>query len=326
MVERKKSEAWQIGDRFVICRHDASTVEQLNERVREFDRLPDTRSISLFPPKIEECVSVLDTEKEELYWISVRRLDCRPSSSPRIQGVVKFSKRCHAPFQSENIQLAIPEYYRTDDGLDPGVGDPQDSVLEKDLTPWAINQVGGFGSSVKANASFSSSEEPYIYCTSIKPLSDRKMKKMKNKVFSKYQYDAATEIQTPDAFAMQLGIDFALSVDKEKDVKLGGLEKLIYLKSSYTVGLWKGSRNIDKIVNVYHGPVHYEDQSGSVETQKDFFDPYGAERAWFTKKTRFSDQKEYRFAVSTPGTPTNMIFRLAISDEIRELMAEIKDT
>ena len=324
MVERERSEAWQIGEQLVICRHDASTVEQLNEVVREFDRLPNTGSISLFPPKIEECVSVFDSEREELCLILIRRLDCRPILSPRVQAIVKFSKRCYAPFQSKKIQLATPEYYRTDDGLDPGVGDPQDSVLEKDLTPWAINQVGGGGSSVKANASFSSSKEPYIYCTSIKPQSDREMKDMKNKVFGKYKYDATTEIQNPDAFAMQLGIDFALSVDKEKDVKLGGLEKLIYLKSSYTVSLWKGSRNIDKIVNVYHGPVHYEDQSGVVKTQKDFFDLHGAQRAWFTKRTKFSDQKEYRFAVSTLGTPANMIFRLAVSDEIRKLTAEIK--
>ena len=326
MVKRERSEAWQIGDRLVICRHDSSIVEQLNEGVREFDRLPNTGSISLLPPKIEECVSVFDSEREELCLIFIRRLDCRPSLSPRVQAIVKFSKRCYAPFQSKKIQLATPEYYRTDDGLEPGVGDPRDSVLEKDLTPWVITQTSAFEGSVKANASFSSSQEPYIYCTSIKPQSNREMKEMKNKVFGKYKYDAATEFQNPDAFAMQLGINFALSVDKEKDVKLGYLEKLIYLKSSYKVSLWKGSRNIDKIVNVYHGPVHYEDQSGVVETQKDFFDPYGVQRAWFTKRTKPSDQKEYRFAVSTLGTPTNMIFHLAVSNEIRKLTAEIKDT
>ena len=154
------------------------------------------------------------------------------------------------------------------------------------------------------------------------------MKEMKNKVFGTYKYNTATEIQNPDAFAMQLGIDFALSVDKEKDIKLGFLEKLklIYLNSSNTVNLWESPRNIDKIVNVYHGPVQYEDQSGTIERQTDFFDPHGAQRAWFTKRTKPSDQKEYRFAVSTLGTPTNMIFCLAVSDEIRKLTAEIKAT
>ena len=222
------------------------------------------------------------------------------------------------------MTLATPEYFRRDDGLEQGIGDPRDGVLEKDLTPWAIRRISAIGGSVKANASFSSSEEPWIYCTSIKPQSDREMKEMTDKVFSKYEYDAATEIQNPDAFAMQLGIDFALSVDKEKDVKDGCLEKSIYLKSSYTVNLWKGPRNIDKIVNVYRGPVHYEDQSGVIKTQTDFIDPYGAQRAWFTKGTKFSDQKEYRFAVSTLGTPTRNIFPLTISDEIRKLTSEIK--
>ncbi len=239
---------------------------------------------------------------------------------------MKFSKRCHAPFQSKELQLATPEKYRTDDGLDPGIGDPRDGVLKKDLTPWVITQTSAFEGSVKANASFSSSEEPYIYCTSIKPQSDREMKEMKNKVFGKYKYDAMTEIQNPDDFAMQLGIDFALSVDKEKDIKLGFLEKLINLNSSYMVNLWESPRNIDKIVNVYHGPVQYEDQSGTIERQTDFFDPHGAQRAWFTKRPKFSDQKEYRFAVSTLGTLTGKIFHLAVSDEIRKLTAEIKAT
>ena len=133
------------------------------------------------------------------------------------------------------------------------------------------------------------------------------------------QYDAVTEIKNPESFAMHLGIEFAISVDKSKDVKLTPIDELTYRKSSYTVSLWEGERHIDKFVRVYHGPVCYENQSGVLESMKDYADPSGLPRAWFTKKSRFSGQREYRFAVSTVGRPQADTFDLAVSDGLRKL-------
>ena len=83
--------------------------------------------------------------------------------------------------------------------------------------------------------------------------------------------------------------------------------------------------NIDKVVNVYHGPVRYQDQSGVLETLEDTVDLFGAKRAWFTKGTEFSGQREYRFAVSTLGALRKNKRMITVSDEIRRLVAEIPE-
>ena len=122
---------------------------------------------------------------------------------------------------------------------------------------------------------------------------------------------------------MQLGIDFAISVDKSKHVELGQIDEWAYRQSRYTVGLWEGEHRVDKFIRVYHGPVVYEDQSGVVESMEDFADFSMVPRGWFTKKTRFSGEREYRFAVSTLGRPRTETFKLPISDELRMLTAKV---
>ncbi len=141
------------------------------------------------------------------------------------------------------------------------------------------------------------------------------------RVCDEYGYDAATEIKDVDAFAMWLGIDFALQVDKDKHLKLGMPDKLFYMANSYSSNLGKqeGVQNIDTFVYVYHGPVHYENESGVIVTDDDLMDIHGGVRAYFTKRTEFEDQSEYRFAVSTLGTPCDDIFELDISEDLRQL-------
>ena len=131
-----------------------------------------------------------------------------------------------------------------------------------------------------------------------------------------------TVIEDPEAFAIQLGIDFAISVQKSTHVELGPIEELAYRSGRYRVGLWEGEHPIDKIVRVYHGPVVYEDQSGVLGSAEDVVDFSMAPKGWFTKKTSFSGEREYRFALSTLGKPRTDPFRLGISDELRMLTAE----
>ena len=49
------------------------------------------------------------------------------------------------------------------------------------------------------------------------------------------------------------------------------------------------SGQIDTVVHVYHGPLHYEDSSGYIATQDDWFDPHGGPRAWFTEEEAFRE-------------------------------------
>ena len=73
------------------------------------------------------------------------------------------------------------------------------------------------------------------------------------------------------------------------------------------------------MVRVIHGPVHYHDSTLIVRNGEDIAD-IDTNRTWFTKGTRFSAEREYRFAVSA-GRPVTDSFRLDISPELSRLTA-----
>ena len=79
----------------------------------------------------------------------------------------------------------------------------------------------------------------------------------------------------------------------------------------------------DTFVHVYYGPVNYEDVSGRLDKQAQWFDPNAGSMAWFTKNTSFANQSEYRFAVATPGTPVRPRHYVAVSPELRELTCAV---
>ena len=308
--------------RLAICPLSEGDVTRQNE-VIEQATLRATHSRGTPVPRITNGFSVIDIEREQCHLILVHRVDYRPRLSPSIGKVVKFSKRCYAPCRTKKLRLATPSYYRDQESLPPGIADPDENQLIKDLTPWMRNRIP-YGS-VKATAVFSSFSESWVYCAS--HLSHyHASRNLKANFSDEYDYDAATEINDVDAFAMWLGIDFALQVDKDKHLKLGILDTLAYWKSSYSTNLWQqeGVQNIDTVVHVYHGPVHYEDESGVIAINDDWTDIHGAVRAYFTKRTEFSDQSEYRFAVSTPGTPRHEIFELDISEDLRQFTSPMR--
>ena len=112
-----------------------------------------------------------------------------------------------------------------------------------------------------SRVSFVSSREPWVYCASHYQL-DRELRRLKDHFAENYGYTAAARIRDPNAFAMWLGIDFALNLNKTTDVKLGALDEIGYALSSYSANLWPGcSGQIDTVVHVCHGPVHYEDRA-----------------------------------------------------------------
>ena len=324
MARDDLAESWKIEDRAVVVRRSARDVMRVNELVTEvapeMDRHPGYRS------GINEIINVFDLVRKELSVVHIRLAGCRSTSPVPVKSLLKFTKREHVPCRAPYIQLVTPAGYRSDEGLDPGLADPGDGCLTKDATPWAANALvtggnvaSGISVSLKAQITFASPEEPWVYCTSIKPDSHLAMQGLKAEF---PQYDTVTEIGDPHAFARQLGIDFALRLDKKKDVRISPLQELVYMQSNYTTSLWKVSGSIDKFVSVYHGPVRYEDQSGVIETMEDVVDLYGAQRGWFTKATQFAGEREYRFAVNTLGIPKESKYFVPVSDEIQKLTAE----
>ena len=127
------------------------------------------------------------------------------------------------------------------------------------------------------------------------------------------------------AFAMRLGVDFALQINKRKCLKLHALDRFIYPNATYITNSWQQGRNqnIDTLVHVYHGPVHYEDFSGVIDTDDDFRDIGGGIKACFTKRAEFAEQSEYRFVLSTVGAPSKRTISIDISEELRELTVAV---
>ncbi len=321
-MDSKRQTFWCRSNRLLIYRLPAADVKRINEVVEQATRsLKLSQNYATPAPKITDCFCVSDIEREQCHIIYVHRVDYRPRLSSSIGRVVKFSKRRYAPGQAKKLRLATPSYYRDQETLPPGIADPDENTLRRNATAWARNRFSSDG--VKMEAVFSSFGEPWVYCAS--HLSSYRASRGLKAAFSdEYDYDAATEIKDVDAFAMWLGIDFALQIDKGKQLKMGGLNTWAYRASSYSTNLWpqEGTQNIDTFVHVCHGPVHYEDESGVISTNDDWVDIHGAVRACFTKRTEFADQSEYRFALSTLGMPNDKVLWIDVSEELRELTAE----
>ena len=304
--------------RLVVCRFGADAVQSVNRSLGDvLGRVVNANRAATLAPRITEVVGVQDLEAEAMHLILVRRLDYRPRGASAVGDVVVFSEPSYAAFRTEKLQLATLAYYREQKGLKPGIRDGREGTLTKDSIRWAKTVVPA-GLVTSSSVSFVSSRERWVYCGSHYQ-TDQELRRLKEHFAERYGYTAAAGIRDPDGFATWLGIDFALTLNKTTDVRLGKLDEIGYARSRHhTTSLLPGSGQIDTIVNVYHGPVHYEDSSGSIATQEDWFDPHGGPRAWFTKDTCFERQREYRFAVSTPGDPVRPRHYIDVSPELRE--------
>lgn len=320
MDSRDSSGSIHRDGRLVVCRHGSDAVRAANREIEELSSRARAANRAATPaPAITEMVSVQDRETESMHLLHVHRLDYRPRGASEVGDVVVFSEPRHAAYQTKCLQLATPAHYREDEELGKGIRDVHDGTLTKDSTRWAKTVVPA-GTVTSSRVSFGASSEPWIYCACHYKL-NHELSRLRQHFADRYK--AATTIRDPNAFAIWLGIDFALNLDKTTDVRLGALEQIGYALSSYNTSLWPGSGPIDTVVHVYHGPVHYEDSSGHITTQEDWLDPFASPRAWFTKKTHFEAQNEYRFAVSTLGDPVEPKHYIAVSPELRELTSAI---
>lgn len=272
--------------------------------------------------KLSDVFVVLNVVLEECYLVLLHHVNRPSTAAPRANELVKLSERETAPNRASELWLRTPAYYRATESPDTIPTDPYDGVLTMDAAPWMRQSVAlkvGSVESLNATMTFSAPQEPWIYCTSISPTSEAEEKELRAEF---PMYDSMTAIRCAESFAAQLGIDFVFAVQKSTHVELGPIEEWAYRGSSYRASPWGGKHHIDKVVRVYHGPVVYEDQSGVLKSAEDVADPSMAPKGWFTKKKRFSGEREYRFAVSTVGRPRKDTFKLRVSDELRVLTAK----
>ena len=298
---------------FTVMRMDESTLSAVNQRINSGTNLagqsnPDT----IAAPKVTDMFIVGDLDSPAYHCVFLHRLDPSTQLTTTADKVVVFSKPEFALGCTSALQLATPRYFRNQEDLEDGIRDPYEGTRTKDASGWASSITGG---KVSSQMTFTSLGEPWVYCASY-CRSTSELDRLFREFDDRYGYSAATRILNPDAFATWLGIDFVLGLDVSKDISHGPWD-LIADARRRIARLREDCITIDKYVHVYYGRITYEDVSGYVNKQEHFCDFNSDPKAWFTKKSAFADQNEYRFAVSTRGVPVNSKYYISVSPELR---------
>lgn len=310
-------------DRLITVHTSSDNLRKINMKIAEINNIARaTRSDVFLAPDVTDVIEVFSLDDETYHQIFLYSLDYGLLGALPTDNIVVFSKYDYAPVRTKRIKVGTPKHYRESDNLKNGILDPYDGTLTLEASGWASTITGD---TVKGTISFVSFGEPWIFCGSHHQSKDE-LQQLWNHFRCEHGYSEATQIHDPDLFAAWLGIDFALTLDKKIDIELNHLHKHIYAQTNYRTSLWKGEGPIDSIVHVYYGPVRYEDVSGQIDTQDQFFNPNAGPRAWFTKKVGFEMQREYRFAVTTIGNPVRPEHFIAVSPELRALTSSYQHT
>ena len=191
---------------------------------------------------------------------------------------------------------------------------------------------------IQARTNIASQYEPWLFCTSVYPDSERELKALRKAFLSscgdeRGAYDTATEISDADAFAYQLGRDFAMYFDSDEYMQSpDGPTRILWDLVKHQViqafpDLEESQSFLNGALNVFvvsHGPVMYGD-APILEYSPEKLD--ATIFRYFSKRSVFSNQAEYRFAIDMPGRrPIKEVCSLPMSDEIRRLIREHKQS
>lgn len=255
---------------------------------------------------------VLDDERQERSLLVIRRVDgaLRPERGRR--PVVRFSKREHSPSMSDEIWVSTLARYREREDLEDARYDPMEGRVKLNAAPFFAKQLSKAGfdvsaSSFSAEAQYATSLDPWVYCTAFCPANERDAYRLGKRISP--DNDTITKILDVDAFALELGVDLTITLDELTHTKPVSGEPLLQKLSLADTGF-------HRVVHVSHGPVAYEDISGTLDTGQEPFDL--ASRTGFIKPKSFSYQSEYRFALQTSGEPAIRTLRIPVSEALRE--------
>ena len=234
-------------------------------------------------------------------------------------GVVKFSKKAHAIPHSRDIQLGTSLYYREHGDETVGVADPEEArlvqrgTLSEFCRDTGIPSQSGF-EYVSTTVTWARPDF-LMFCTSV----------MQERLgFGELQrqfpdYDCATLIPDPSAFAMQLGKDVGRQFDME-NVRLNGFDRIMQMMLRQSEKEEQGhllQKRLDATVCVSHGPVTYCDPPERIINR--FPIQKRGQVIPFVKRGKFAGQREYRFALEVIGEPKEKLLLMEVSDELRSL-------
>ncbi len=235
-------------------------------------------------------------------------------------GVVKFSRKDHAIPDSAYIKLGSSRYYREYKADTAGVADSEEGRLVQMGTLSEFckkNSIEPLLGSEHVSAEITWARNDFLmFCTSVM-LEDRSFGELRSQF---PDYDCATFIPDPSAFAMQLGKDIGKQFDME-NVRLNGFDMIRQTKLSEAEITTQGrllQKGLDTVVLVSHGPVTYCDPPERIINRF----PIGrrAQAVPFVKRGEFAGQREYRFVFSIIGEPKETEFLMEVTDELRNLI------
>lgn len=235
-------------------------------------------------------------------------------------GVVKFSSKEHAITAATHIKLGSSRYYREYEDDDTGIADPEEGGL---IQRGSFREFGQKNClSAPAGSEMVSSTVSWVrrdflmFCTSVAP-DGLGLRDLWNRF---PDYDCATFIPDPSAFAMQLGKDVGKQLDV-KNLRLNALDMIIRRLGLDQAKLTSQGRLLQKgletRVLVTHGPIAYCDPPERIINR--FPVERRGEVIPFVKRRQYAGQREYRFVVEVIGEPKEPNFLMEITDELRTL-------
>ena len=222
------------------------------------------------------------------------------------QPLVKFSHPDHAPSCAPILLLATAGFYRQRGEGDAGLADTKEASYDEDLADYlAKNNVNLAASAGSITGTVTStSDGSWMFCTSLLPRSAAEHERMKRR----FEKETATRIDTPSEFACALGRAVA---------RVATLPTTERNARAIIQRAQLSAAGFERIVRVDHGPVAYPaDPKRLIEPVPHL---HHAAAVPFLKRPSYAWQHEYRFAVSTDGTPSRDQLRMPITPQLRSL-------
>ena len=225
--------------------------------------------------------------------------------------IIKFSERQYAIPYSSCLKIATPSHYREiEEELSSGIGDLMEATYKRKTNMETFqkenNQKPMWGAE-HVSLTLTYTAECWMFCASIEPKlkTSREIEKIRKSL--DVNYDCCTSIANPSEFAKQLGIDFGNSFKPELVDHPGPL-------------WWK----LRPVICVKHGPVIYTDHV-SKEIER-FPQEIHSSVTPFIKRSKFSNQKEYRIVISLLGNaePKEQTLLLNVTDELRRFTRTVE--
>ena len=251
----------------------------------------------------QSAFAVGDTERTlVLVWHVSLRPDSAFPAAPL--ALVKFTPAEHAIPQAENLQLGTAGYYRRLEEAGNGRRDEMETRQTIDIRG-AIRASGRADLATRipplSGEATYTTDGQWLYCTAAMPSQEADIERLRQE----FPQDSATVIAEPSSFAAELANVFAANLPA---TRLDGTDKakLAYYRT----------HQIDHVVQMFHGPVAYTDDSEAVFAQPPHLRGIAS---CFVKRQEYGKQQEYRFAVRTVGEPTGDVLRLPVSETLRGL-------